>query len=146
MLGVVFIRGARWCRAVGVVGLVALVAAGCGPDPPDAPTVAVLSDFSIQLTTTPVHVGQNEFLIRNQGPSEHELIAFQIDQPVADLALTPTGDLDEDVLTNVTDGPNLAPFTTATRTVDLPGPGTYLFVCNLPGHFHRGMYTTVTLP
>ena len=142
-----FAHSARWYRFVGVVGVVAaLVAAGCGPDPPDAPTVATLSDFSVQLTSTPVHVGQNEFVIRNQGPSEHELIAFQIDQPVADLALTPTGDLDEDVLTNVTDGPNLAPFTTATRTVSLPGPGTYLFVCNLPGHFQRGMYVTVTLP
>jgi hypothetical protein len=71
-----------------------------------------------------VHVGQNEFVIRNQGPAEHELIAFKIDQPVADLALTPDGDLDEEALTNVSDGPNLAPLTSATRTVELPEPGT----------------------
>ncbi len=142
-----FAHNACWYRFLGAVGVVAaLVAAGCGPDPPDGPTIATLSDFSIQLTSTPVHVGQNEFLIRNQGPSEHELVAFQIDQPVADLAITPEGDLDEDALTNVSDGKNLAPFTTSTRIVDLPGPGTYMFVCNLPGHFQRGMYVTVTLP
>ena len=113
---------------------------------PTAPTVATLADYSIQLTSTPVHAGVNDFIIRNNGPSEHELVAFEIDQPVADLARTPDGDLNEDVLTNVSDGDNLAPFTTAVRQVELPAPGTYLFVCNLPGHFQRGMYTTITLP
>jgi uncharacterized cupredoxin-like copper-binding protein len=122
------------------------VGVSCGPDPPDAPPIATLADFSIQLTSTPVHAGVNEFVIRNMGPAEHEFIAFKIEQPIADLALTAAGDLDEEVLTNVSDGPNLAPLTSATREVELTGPGTYLFVCNLPGHFEKGMYTIVTLP
>ncbi len=31
------------------------------------------------------------------------------------------------------------------ETVDLTQPGTYLFVCNLPGHFKTGMYRVVTV-
>ena len=31
------------------------------------------------------------------------------------------------------------------RTIDLSEPGTYVFLCNLPGHFKSGMYATVTV-
>ncbi len=77
----------------------------------DAPTVATVTDFSVQLTLTPVHAGVNKFVIRNGGPSEHEFIGFKIDQPVAELALNSDGNLDEEALTSVTDAPNLAPHT-----------------------------------
>ena len=119
---------------------------GCGADPPDAPTIAALADYSIHLSATPVHLGANAFVIHNGGTVEHEFIGFKIDQPVAQLPLTPDGDLDEDVLTNVTDGDNLQPGTEQTRLVDLTEPGTYLFVCNLTGHFAKGMYTVVSVP
>jgi len=124
-----------------VIGL-----AACGADPPDAPTIATLADFSLRLSATPVHTGTNQLLIYDTGDEQHELVIFKIDQPVQALALTPEGDLNEDLLTNVSDGDNLSPGTTATRTADLTDAGTYLFVCNLPGHFKKGMYTTVTLP
>ena len=130
--------------AVAVVAVATL--AGCGPDPPDAPTITRLADYSIQLSGTPVHIGTNVFAIENGGTQEHEFIGFKIDQPVASLAVTPDGDLNEDVLDNVTDGDNLQPGTDQTRLVNLTEPGTYLFVCNLPGHFAKGMYTVVTLP
>ncbi len=127
--------------AVGLSGV-----AGCGADPSDAPTFATLADYSIQLTSTPVHLGSNSFFITNAGSVQHEFIGFKIDRPVAELERTPDGDLNEDVLTKVTDGDNLPVGTTSTRPVEITAPGTYLFVCNLPGHFQRGMYTTVTLP
>ena len=65
---------------------------------------------------------------------------------MTDLARTPDGDLDEEVLTSVSDGDNLQPGTGQTRLVNLTEPGSYLLVCNLPGHFARGMYTVVTPP
>jgi uncharacterized cupredoxin-like copper-binding protein len=133
--------------AIAGVGIAAvLVISGCGADPPDAPTTTKLSDYSIQLSGTPVHIGTNVFAIENTGGQEHEFVGFEIEQPVAQLARTPDGDLNEDVLKSVTDGDNLQPGTDQTRTVILSEPGTYLFVCNLPGHFAKGMYTTVTLP
>ena len=132
--------------AMGMAVFAMLGLAACGPDPPDAPTIATLADFSLHLSATPIHTGTNQLLIYNNGDEQHELVVFKIDQPVEALALTPEGDLNEEVLTNVSDGDNVAPKTTATRTVDLTEAGTYLFVCNLPGHFKKGMFTTVTLP
>ena len=38
------------------------------------------------------------------------------------------------------DGENIDPSGSQARTVDL-APGTYLFVCNIPGHFKNGMFT-----
>ncbi len=127
--------------ALGAVGL-----PGCAADPPDGPTIANLVDFHIDLSSTPIHVGSNKFVIRDEGGVEHELIGFKIDGPVADLPLTAAGNLDEEQMTNVTDGPNLAPGAADVRTIELATAGTYLLVCNLPGHFKHGMYTVVTLP
>ena len=42
----------------------------------------------------------------------------------------------------VSDGANIDPGGTQTRSVDL-APGKYLFVCNIPGHFKQGMYEIV---
>jgi len=142
-------RTKRQCAGIALIGVGALASVGltgCGPDPPDAPTITALADYSIHLSAAPVHVGTNVFLIQNGGSEEHEFIGFKIDQPVAQLALTPDGNLNEDALTNVTDGDNLQPGTDQTRLVNLTEAGTYLFVCNLPGHFAKGMYTELTLP
>ena len=37
------------------------------------------------------------------------------------------------------------PTCTQTRMIDLTQPGSYLFVCNLPGHVQAGMYSVVTV-
>jgi uncharacterized cupredoxin-like copper-binding protein len=44
----------------------------------------------------------------------------------------------------VSDGDNIDPGGTQTRSVDLK-PGKDLFVCNIPGHFKQGMYEVVTV-
>lgn len=139
------------CKPSGLVAVLLGVALsiglqGCGADPPDGPSVAKLVEFTVELSSAPVRLGTNTFVVSNDGQQEHELIGFKIDRPVAELALTADGDLNEEVLTSVTDGPNLAPGSSTTRVVALKLPGTYLLLCNLPGHFKKGMYTIVTLP
>src|SRR5262245_48017218 len=91
---------------IGVSALALVGLTGCGPDPADAPTSTPLADYAIHLSATPVHLGTNAFVIQNGGSEEHEFIGFKIDQPVTQLALAPDGDLNEDVLKNVTDGDN----------------------------------------
>ena len=61
--------------------------------------------------------------------------------------MTPTGDVNEDDpgLPNVTDGDDIAPGTTQTRVINLSTAGTYLFMCNLPGHFKSGMHEIITV-
>src|SRR5438270_226734 len=48
-------------------------------------------------------------------------------------------------ITKVSDGDNLDAGGSQSRAVDLSQPGTYSFVCNLPGHFRSGMVTTFTV-
>jgi uncharacterized cupredoxin-like copper-binding protein len=57
------------------------------------------------------------------------------------------GDINEEGpgISKISDGDNIDPGKSQTRTVDLSTPGTYLFVCNLPGHFGHGMFKVVTV-
>ena len=44
----------------------------------------------------------------------------------------------------LSDGENIDPAGSQQRTVALT-PGTYVFLCNIPGHFKSGMFTQVTV-
>ena len=90
--------------------------------------------------------GKVDFTINNAGAIEHELIAFRsnldpLSFPKAD------GDVDENGkgIVQVTDGDDIAAGGTQTRTIDLTEPGKYVFMCNIPGHFLKGMYAVVTV-
>lgn len=105
-----------------------------------------LSEFHVGLPTTAFTPGVKTLHITNAGSVQHELLVFRSDLAPANYPLD-HGDINEDGpgITKVSDGDNLDPGRTQTRTVDLSTPGTYLFVCNLPGHFHSGMYTVATV-
>ena len=90
--------------------------------------------------------GHYQLHIANGGTVEHELLVFRSDLPPSAYPVTGT-DIDEEAatITKVSDGDNIQPGHEQTRSVDLTTPGTYLFVCNLPGHFHDGMFQSVTV-
>jgi len=85
--------------------------------------------------------------ITNGGVGEHELLVFKSDLAPTAYPLDTAGDIQEDSskVDLVSDGDNIEPGGSQARTVDLTSPGTYLFVCNIPGHFHQGMYAVVTV-
>ena len=91
--------------------------------------------------------GQVNFSVTNIGTIQHELLVFKSDLPPSAYPVDSDGNIIEDdpSITLVSDGDNLDPGTTQTRTVDLTQPGTYLFVCNIPGHFKSGMFSVVTV-
>jgi uncharacterized cupredoxin-like copper-binding protein len=106
-----------------------------------------LSDFKIATDTTNFAPGSYTFTIKNDGPSQHELLVFSSNLQPAAFPTDASGDMQEDGagVTKVSDGDNIDPGKTQSRTVDLSQPGTYTLVCNLPGHFKAGMYTTITV-
>jgi uncharacterized cupredoxin-like copper-binding protein len=65
----------------------------------------------------------------------------------AQLPLAADGNIAENApgLNKISDGDNIDPSKGQTRTIDLSQPGTYVFVCNLPGHYRAGMFTQVTV-
>lgn len=119
---------------------------GVAPNPAASSGPVALSEFQVRPASTTVAAGKVTFQITNAGKVQHELLVFRSDlapsaYPVKD------GNIDEEGpgITKVSDGDNLDPGASQTRSVDLSQPGTYLFVCNLPGHFKAGMYSLVTV-
>lgn len=117
-----------------------------GAAPATGPLNVDLTEFKVNAAATTIAPGQVTLNITNSGRIPHELLVFRsnlapTDYPKAD------GGIDEEGpgILKVSDGDNLDPGTTQSRTVDLSTPGTYLFVCNLPGHYAAGMYEVVTV-
>ena len=143
-LAVVFVSVGRDKRTTPVATTQAPAAAAKAPA--TGPVAVTLSEFKVAPAATTIAPGQITLNITNAGTVQHELLVFRSD-------LAPTaypeenGGINEEgpAIEKVSDGDNLDPGTTQTRTVDLTTPGTYLFVCNLPGHFAAGMYQIVTV-
>jgi uncharacterized cupredoxin-like copper-binding protein len=110
------------------------------------PGSVIKADLSEWKIDTPTHLkaGVYTYDISNTGAMEHEMLVMKTDLAPSALPLK-NGDIDEEALPPISDGENIAPGKSQTRTIDLSKPGTYLFVCNIPGHFKAGMYTYVTV-
>jgi uncharacterized cupredoxin-like copper-binding protein len=113
---------------------------------PATGTAIYISEWSVGLPTSML-AGQVNFSITNIGTIQHELLVFRSDLRPAAYPVDGSGNIIEDGpgITLVSDGENLDPGATQARTVDLTQPGTYLFVCNIPGHFKSGMFRVVTV-
>ena len=105
-----------------------------------------VSEWSVGVPTS-MPAGQVNFAITNIGTIQHELLVFKSDLPPSAYPLDKNGNIIEDGpgISLVSDGDNIDPGKTQTRTVDLTKPGSYLFVCNIPGHFKQGMFRAVTV-
>lgn len=107
-----------------------------------------LREFNIASSATTTTPGVKTLQITNSGTIAHELLVFHSDLAPSDYPIDPaTGDINEDGsgIAKISDGDNLDPGTSQTRAIDLSQPGTYTFVCNLPGHFKNGMVRTFTV-
>jgi uncharacterized cupredoxin-like copper-binding protein len=102
-------------------------------------------DFSLTLSTNVVTPGQIEFDLTNQGPSEHEFVIFKTNLAPDNLP-TKNGIVDESAssLTKVFEQNQYAPNTSKTVNVNLDA-GSYVIICNLPGHYLQGMRAGLTV-
>lgn len=116
------------------------------PTPAVSPVTVTLSEMRVQPSSTTIAAGMVTLKITNTGMVQHELLVFRSDLAPADYPMK-DGDINEDGpgITKVSDGDNLNPGTSQTRVVDFTTPGTYMLMCNLPGHFKMGMYSVVTV-
>jgi uncharacterized cupredoxin-like copper-binding protein len=113
---------------------------------PAALTSVTLGDMTVTPSSTNVPSGKYTVAITNAGKISHELLVFHTDIAPANLPVGSDGKVAEDAPGfKISDGDNLDPGASQSRVIDLSQPGTYLFVCNLPGHFTAGMHTTVTV-
>jgi uncharacterized cupredoxin-like copper-binding protein len=122
-------------------------AAVAKPKAPAGHDTVALSEYHVNVIPANLAPGKHTFSIANDGRTEHELLVFQTGLDPSAFPIGADGDINEEApgMNKVSDGDNIAPGGTQTRSVDLSQPGTYVFVCNLPGHFKAGMYQVVTV-
>jgi uncharacterized cupredoxin-like copper-binding protein len=104
-------------------------------------------DYKIILPAGPLPAGNDVFVLKNTGTIVHELVMFKTKSANAVVALDKDGALVEDSpeIKDVLDsGSGLQPGETRILGANLE-PGTYILVCNLPGHYKFGMHLNVTV-
>ena len=109
-----------------------------------APTIS-LYEWKVIAPAT-LKAGKTSFTISNFGTVPHELLIFKSPLAADKYPTDASGNIKEEGagVDLLSDGENIDPAGSQVRTVDL-APGTYLFVCNIPGHFKSGMFSVVTV-
>jgi uncharacterized cupredoxin-like copper-binding protein len=146
--------GRRWAWALALV-LAALalavpitVARRREPTPSGTPVNVRLEDFKVRRDAAVVPAGTVSFLIRNQGPTSHELIVVRTDRdpdklPLQGDGLTVNEDAPDIDLVDEIEG-LLDIDDRQTLVLDL-APGNYVLYCNLEGHYLGGMHAALTV-
>jgi uncharacterized cupredoxin-like copper-binding protein len=107
-------------------------------------------EFALHPSTTHLKAGKYLFVDKNLGAIQHELVMWKTDLDVQHMPFGFEGDKNRvnedspDLETVLDSASDLNPGETRWITAVLE-PGHYVLVCNLPGHFHRGMHVDITV-
>jgi len=125
-----------------VVGAGLLLLSACGLTAPSGPpTVHVtLDEFHVSLDSTTIGSSNVTFQISNTGHEKHEFVILRTDITPDALPTLNDGKVPEEGtdIVHVDEIDGVSPGQQKDLTVNLK-PGTYLLVCNYPGHVHSGM-------
>lgn len=134
----------RSLRSAMALTALAVVVAGCSviaAEEDATPIEVTLLDDAIVLSRDSAPAGWVAFDVTNQGTEVHEIEVF-----VGDSTELPvkSGVADTSGMTMIDEVEDIPPGLTLTLEVDL-APGSYVVVCNLPGHYQMGMVTLLTV-
>jgi uncharacterized cupredoxin-like copper-binding protein len=108
---------------------------------PDAPTVAVsLAEWSVTPNPATIAGGPVNFDVTNDGTAVHNLQVIATELPPDGLPLTGSDAVDTDQVDDVAGIQRVEVGTTVTVPVQQLAPGSYVLICNVPGHYVQGMY------
>ena len=110
-----------------------------------AAIAATEQDFKISLNPTTGAAGDTTFDVTNNGPSTHEFVVFKTDLAPESLPIK-DGIVDEKGkgVTQLGVVADIAPGETKDLSLQLE-PGSYVAICNLPGHYQAGMHAGFTV-
>jgi uncharacterized cupredoxin-like copper-binding protein len=107
---------------------------------------ATEADYSITLDESSAPAGEVTFDVTNEAEQPHEFVVFKTDLAADALPTDDEGLVDEsgegveliDEIEDVEGG------STQSLTVNLDA-GSYVFICNLPGHYAQGMHASFSV-
>ncbi len=118
--------------------------AGCGPKKTTI-EVELTQDYHINLSQNTASAGEVTFNITNTATDvEHEFVIVKTDLSPDQMPTDEAGDVPEDQINLITEQEAITPGSSATLVATLEA-GHYVLMCNLPGHFHQGMHTELTV-
>ena len=150
----------RFTMVLMLVGALTFALAACSSDeseePSSAPTssdmggdamggiATTLTDFAISASPAEATAGDVTFEVVNDGPSEHEMVIIKTDLAPDALPTDSKGEVIEDEVEPIDEVEDVAPGSSASLTVNLEA-GSYVLLCNLPGHYAAGMSAAFTV-
>jgi plastocyanin len=134
------IRGSGRRRLFAGVGLLMLAACTDAPPEPPGPVFPVtLKDFWTETETDTAPPGLVTFRVTNEGKATHEFVVVRTDLPADALPLGPDGlSVSEDAVEPLDELTEVPAGETLELALSLE-PGSYVFFCNLEGHYLSGM-------
>ena len=134
-------RRVRPWLGVPVILVLAFVTTSCGGD--EGGVGATLADFSITLDSDSAPAGEVTFDVTNDAAQTHEFVVIQTDLAEDQLPTDDSGLVDEEGegLTLIDEIEDMAGGSSQSLTVNLDA-GSYVLICNLPGHYEQGMHTS----
>ena len=128
----------RTLRPLLPIALLAVIGAACTSSGGEGDVQVSLRDDAVTLDPTSGEAGSLTFAATNEGTQTHEIEVFRGDVDPATLPIEGNVASTEG-LELVDEIEDITPGSTADLTIDLDA-GTYVVMCNLPGHFEQGMH------
>lgn len=102
--------------------------------------------MSVTASPNVVPAGEVSFVATNKSADfTHEMIVVKVTDPHKPLPFVSGEDrINEDAAGHLGEVSELDPGKSGTLTLKLD-PGTYMLLCNVPGHYMAGMWTTITV-
>jgi uncharacterized cupredoxin-like copper-binding protein len=105
-----------------------------------------LADYSVTLDSTSLSAGDVTFDVTNDAGQVHEFVVVKTELAEDALPLDDGGDVDEEAteISPVDEIEDIEPGTSPSLAVTLEA-GSYVALCNLPGHYGQGMHAAFTV-
>jgi uncharacterized cupredoxin-like copper-binding protein len=120
--------------------------AGSSGAPAGTKVAVTLTEYAIQLSDGSVPSGPITFDVRNTGREKHEFVIVRTDIQPSALPMGADGKVPESAtgITHVDEIDGVDSGQERSLATDLPA-GSYVLICNIPGHVHQGMATSLTV-
>jgi len=136
----------RFLSLLAVASLVAACSSGSSPaSGPVSDVNATLKEWEFNLDATTGAEGEVTFHIQNDGDKTHEFVVVSTDTAADSLPVDESTDtVDETQFTPVDEVEDITSGSSAELAVTL-APGHYVILCNLEGHYAKGMAADFTV-